>query len=69
MGVFHAQVVADKFMLSLESLSKTLGFEERNLGCPRNFAGMPRTPGGVQKVGAKEVRAHFSFPKLLCLGD
>ena len=27
-------------------------FEERNLGCPRNFAGMSRTPGSVQKVCA-----------------
>ena len=41
--------------------------EERNLGCPGNFAGMSRTParaGGVQKVCAKKVRAHFSFPIL-----
>ena len=28
-----------------------------------NFAGMSRTPGGVQKVCAKKVRAHFSFPR------
>ena len=54
-------VVAKKFVPSLESLS-SLGFEERNLGCPRNFAGMSRTPGGVQKVCAKKVRAHFSAP-------
>ena len=25
---------------------------------------MSRTPGGVQKVCAKKVRAHFSFPRL-----
>ena len=25
----------------------TLGFEESNLRCPGNFAGMSRTPGGV----------------------
>ena len=56
-------VVAEKFMPSVESLS-SLGFEERNLGCPGNFAGMSRTPGGVQKVCAKKVRAHFSFPSL-----
>ena len=31
-----------------------LGFEGRNLGCPRNFAGMSRTPEGVQKVCAKK---------------
>ena len=30
---------------------------------PGNFAGMSRTPGGVQKVCAKKVRAHFSFSK------
>ena len=40
----------------------SLGFEERNPGCPGNFAGMSRTPGGVQKVCAKKLRAHFSFP-------
>ena len=28
----------------------------------RNFAGMSRTPEGVQKLRAKKVRAHFSFP-------
>ena len=32
-------VVAEKFVLSLESVS-SLGFEEMNLGCPGNFAGM-----------------------------
>ena len=57
-------VVAEKFVLSLESLS-SLGFEERNPGCPGNFAGMSRTPGGVQKVCAKKVRAPFSFPILI----
>ena len=51
----------ENFVPSLESLS-SLGFEKRNLGCPGNFAGMSRTPGGVQKVCAKKVRAHFSFP-------
>ena len=50
-------VVAKEFVLSLESLS-SLGFEERNLGCPGNFAGMSRTLGGVQKVSEKKVRAH-----------
>ena len=45
-----------KFVLSLESLS-SLGFEE-------NFAGMSQTPGGVQKVCAKRIRAHFSLPNL-----
>ena len=32
----------------LESLS-SLGFDEKNLGCPGNFAGMSRTLDGVQK--------------------
>ena len=50
--------MAEKFGPSLKTLS-SLGFEKRNLGCPGNFAGMSRIPGGVQKV-----RAHFSFPKL-----
>ena len=45
-GLPREGVVAEKFVLSLESLS-CLGFEERNLGCPGNFAGMSRTPGGV----------------------
>ena len=42
----------------LESLS-SLGFEERNLGCPENFAGISRTPAGLQKVCAKKVCVHF----------
>ena len=50
-----------KFAPSLENLS-SLAFEERNLGCPGNFAGMSRTPGSVPKVCAKKVRVHFSFP-------
>ena len=45
-----------------------LGFrEERNPECPGNFAGMSRTPGGVQKVCAKKkkkLRAHSSFPNV-----
>ena len=47
----------------------TLGFEERNLGCPGNFAGMSRIPGGVQKMCAKKVRAHFSLPILNNFSD
>ena len=34
-------------------------------GCPGNFAGMSRTPEGVQNVCAKKARAHFSFPTSL----
>ena len=48
-GLPREVVVAEKFVLSLESLS-SLGFEERNLGCPENFAGMSQTPGIVQRV-------------------
>ena len=51
-------VVAEKFVPSLESLS-SLGFEERNLQCPGNFAGMSQTPGGVQKVCAKKFMCIF----------
>ena len=61
-GLPREGVVAEKFVLSLESLS-SLGFGERNLGYPGDFrSGVSRTPGGVQKVCAKKVRAHFSFP-------
>ena len=52
-GLPREGVVAEKFVPSLE---------ERDLGCPRMCAGMSRTPGGVQKVCIKKVRAHFSFP-------
>ena len=51
-------------MPSLESLCFSLGFEGGNLGCPGNLAGMSRTPGAVQKVCAKNICAHFSFPVL-----
>ena len=53
----------EKFVPSLKSLS-SLGFkfEERNMGCPGNFAGMSRTLGGVQKVCAEKAHAHFLFP-------
>ena len=61
-GLPREGVVAENFVPALETLS-SLGFEERNPGCPGNFAGMSRTPGGVQKVCAKKLRAHFSFPK------
>ena len=60
-GLPREGVVAEKFVPSLESLS-SLGLEERNLGCPGNFAGMSRTPGGAQKVCAKKVRAHLLLP-------
>ena len=40
----------------------SLGFEERNLGCVGNFAGMSWTLGGVQKVCAKKRLCAFSVP-------
>ena len=57
-GLPREGVVAEKFVPSLESLS-SLGFEERILGRPGNFAGMSRTPGGVQKVSAKKFVCIF----------
>ena len=60
-GLPREGVVAEKFVPSLESLS-SFGLDDRNLGRPGNSAGMSRTPGGVQKICAKKVRAHFSFP-------
>ena len=62
-GLPREGVGVENFVPSLESLS-SLGFEEINLGYPGIFAGMSRTPGGVRKVCAKKLRAHFSFPKL-----
>ena len=52
-GLPREGVVAENFVPAVETLS-SLGFEERNPGCPGNFAGMSRTPGGVQKVCAKK---------------
>ena len=60
-GLPRAGVVAEKFVPSLESLS-FLGFEERNLRRPRNFAGMSRTLGGVRKVCAKKGLCAFFVP-------
>ena len=42
-------VVAEKFVLSLESLS-SLGFEERNVGCPGILVGCPGPLGVFKKV-------------------
>ena len=52
-----------KFVPSLESLS-SLGFVGRNLGCPGNFAGISRTPGGACEVCAKKSVCSFSAPNL-----
>ena len=61
-GVFHAKGWGvEKFVPSLDSLS-SLGFEGGKLGCPRNFAGMSWTPGGVQKVCAKKSSFAFFVP-------
>ena len=43
----------------VRAILSSLGFEERNLGCSRNFAGMSRTPGGVRKVCAKKFMCIF----------
>ena len=64
-GLPREGVVAENFAPSREILC-SLGFKERNPRCPGNFAGMSRTPGVVQKVCAKKVRAHFSFPIFCC---
>ena len=60
-GLPREGVVAKNFVPALETLS-SLGFEERNPGCPGNFAGMSRTPGGVQKVCAKKTSCAFFVP-------
>ena len=76
-GLPREGVGVENFVLSLETLS-SLGFEERDLGCPGNFAGMSRTPGGVQKFVQKKFvrifrsllsrwknRSEFWAPKVL----
>ena len=57
-------MVAEKLVPSLETVS-SLGFEERDLGCPDNFDGMSRTPGGVHKkfVHKTFVRTFRSLKK------
>ena len=60
-GLPHKGAALEKFEASLESLS-SLGFEGRNLVCPRNVAGMSRTPAIVQKVCAKKFVHSVSFP-------
>ena len=57
-GLPHEGVGVEKFVPSLESLS-SLGFEERNPRCPGNFAGMSRTPGGLQKFVQKKTSCAF----------
>ena len=66
MGVFHTKGGGRKVRARPRSLS-SLGSKGGIWDVPRHFAGMSRTPRGVQKVCAKEVRAHFSFPILLNL--
>ena len=56
-------VVAEKFVPSLESLS-CLGFEERNLGCPGNFAGMSLTLGVFKKFAPKKFARIFRSLKM-----
>ena len=42
----------------------SLGFRREESGCPRNFAGMSRTPGGVQKACAKQSSCAFFVPQM-----
>ena len=60
-GLPRAGVVAEKFVLSLESLS-SLGFEERDLGCPGILPGCPR-PLGVFKKFVQKSSCAFFVPK------
>ena len=54
-------MVAEKFVLSLETLS-SLGFEERSLVCPGNVAGCPGSLGVFKKfVPKKFVRIFRSL--------
>ena len=46
-----------------------LGLRREESGMSRGFCGMSRTPGGVQKVCANKVHAHFSFPRFGTLID
>ena len=55
-------------MPSLETLS-SLGFEERSLGCPGNFAGMSRTSGVLKKLVQKKVPAHFRSLAIAAVGN
>ena len=51
-------MVVEKFVPSPESLF-CVGFEGRGTWDVRNFAGMSLTHGGLEKVCAKKVCAHF----------
>ena len=63
-GLPREGVVANKFVLSLESLS-SLGFAERNLGCPGNLPGCPRPLGVFKKfVQKKFVRIFRSLTRM-----
>ena len=57
-GLPREGLVAEKFVPSLESLS-SLGFEERNLGCPGNFARISG-PLGVFKRLVQKKFVRFS---------
>ena len=63
-GLPREGVVAEKFVPSLESLS-SLGFEERNLGCPEILPGFPGLLGVFKKfVRKKFVRIFRSLVSL-----
>ena len=57
-GLPREGVVAEKFVPSLESLS-SLGFGERNLGCPGNSAGNVPDPWGCSKSLCKKFVCIF----------
>ena len=42
-----------------------LGFRREESGMSREFCRDVPDPGGVQKLRAKKLRAHFSFPNLI----
>ena len=64
-GVFHAKGGGRK-VCALPRKFVFPGFQREESGMSREICRMSRTPGGVQNVCAKKVRAHFSF--LLFLG-
>ena len=57
-GLPREGVVAENFVPALESLS-SLGFEQRNLGCPGNFAGCPGPLGVFKKLVQKKFVCIF----------
>ena len=59
-GLPREGVVAENFVPALETLF-SLGFEERNPGCPGNFAGISWTPGCSKSLCKKNFVRIFRF--------